>query len=220
MKKPAIRYLHALLVASKLSLLTCVYFFNIAIVKSYETLFSEFDTVPEAFVFLTSNLCQLLLNENFDDIRKSCIEQINSPNGVQLTLEHMVAIMKTTNLTLLLETLIMTPYWSWFDIRLIKTMAYASGNLYAINLVESYHKVVYSKKLKDVLLNDPSKKAYCNKLALFLNINPNEMTVAHLLEYRSQLEPVMRDLSEGVCILEHLDKLFTPEDQLKKGTYV
>lgn len=200
-------------------------FFNINTVKSFETSFSEFDTVAEAFVFLTFTLRQLLQNENFDDIRMSCIEQINSPNGAQLTPEHVAAIIKTKNLTQLLETLTNTPYWSWIDIRLIRTMAYASGNLRAINLIESYHKVVYSKKLIDILPNAPSKKvkeAYYNKVALFLNKDPNDMTVtvAYLVEYRSQLEPVITDILNGECMLEHLDQLSIPEDQLKKGTYI
>ena len=213
------------IVGSKLNLFKCVYFFNIATVKTYETLFSEFDTISEAFTFLTSTLYQLLQNKDFYGIRRSCIEQINSPNGVQLSPVHVAAIIKTKNLTQLFEILTTTPYWSWIDVRLIRTMAYASGNFAAINFIKSYCEVVYSKKLIDILPNAPSKKvkeAYYNKVALFLNKDPNDMTVtvAYLVEYRSQLEPVITDILNGECMLEHLDQLSIPEDQLKKGTYI
>ena len=46
--------------------------------------FSQFESVTEAFVTLTSKLTRLLRKADFHIIRRSCIEQINTPNGAQL----------------------------------------------------------------------------------------------------------------------------------------
>ena len=44
------------------------------------------------------------------------------------------------------------------------------------------------------------------KIVTKLNKNPNEMTVADLIEFKSQLETVIMDITKGVCILKHLEK--------------
>ena len=171
--------------------------------------FAEFDTVSEAFVFLTSQLKLLLAKTDFSDIKRSCIEQINTPSGAQLPPELVEKVNLCTNITMLFEVLAQSPYWSWIDVRLLKVMAAASGLMEAIQLLSNYKKAIFSKKLFDILPNAPSKKVkeeYYTKIVTKINKKPNEMTVADLLEFQSELETVIMDITKGVCILEHLEK--------------
>lgn len=193
------------------------------VVNTYETAFKEFDTVSRAFIFLTSNLEKLLQKEDFYVIRRSCIEQINSPNGAQLSPECVKSIKMSMNFKDLLDVLSMTPYWSWIDLRLMMTIVAVSGNHNAMNLIRSYQNVVFTKRLKEVLpdgTDKERKEAYCTKLALLLNKDPNDMTVADVLEHQLLLEPVIMDLSRRIYIVEHLDQLSIPEYLLKDGIYV
>ena len=171
--------------------------------------FDEFDTVSEAFVFLTSQLKLLLAKTDFSNIKRSCIEQINTPNGAQLPPELVEKVNSCGNITVLFEVLAQSCYWSWIDVRLLKVMAAASGLAEAIQLLSNYKKAIFSKKLFDILPNAPSKKVkeeYYTKIVTKLHKQPNEMTVADLIEFQSELETVIMDITKGVCILEHLEK--------------
>ena len=171
--------------------------------------FEEFDTVSEAFVFLTSQLKLLLAKTDFSNVKRSCIEQINTPSGAQLSPKLVTKIKSCDNITTLFDVLADSAYWSWVDVRLLKVMAAASGLVEAIKLLANYRKAIFSKKLFDLLPNAPSKEVkekYYTKIVTKLNKNPKEMTVADLLEFQSQLEVVLLDIKKGFCILEHLEK--------------
>ena len=173
--------------------------------------FTQFSTISEAFVFLTSQLKLLLAKTDFSNVKRSCIEQINTPNGAQLPPELVEKVNSCGNITMLFEVLAKSAYWSWIDVRLLKVMAAASGLIEAIQLLYSYTETIFSKKLFDVLPNAPSKEVkeeYYTKIVTKLNKNPNEMTVtvADLIEFQSQLETVLLDIKQGICILEHLEK--------------
>ena len=171
--------------------------------------FSEFDSVSEAFVFLTSQIKCLLDKTDFSNIQRSCIEQINTPNGAQLPPELVTRVKSCENVTKLFKVLADSAYWSWVDIRLLKVMAAASGLVEAIKLISNYRNIIFSKKLIDLLPNAPNKNVkeeYYTKIVSKLNKNPNSMTVADLLEFQSQLEKVLLDIKEGTCVLEHLEE--------------
>ena len=171
--------------------------------------FTEFDTVSEAFVFLTSQLKLLLAKTDFSNIQRSCIEQMNTPSGAQLSPELIAKVKSCDNVTKLFEVLADSVYWSWIDVRLLKVMAAASGLVEAIQLLSNYKRTVFSKKLIDLIPNAPSKEIkekYYTKIVAKLNKDPKEMTVGDLIEFQSQLETVLLDIKKGVCILEYLDK--------------
>ena len=171
--------------------------------------FAEFDTVSEAFVFLTSQLKSLLAKTDFSDIKRSFTEQRKTPSGVKLPPELVKKVNSCTNITMLFEVLAESDYWSWIEIRLLKVMAAASGLMEAIQLLSNYKKAIFSKKLFDLLPNSPSKEVkeeFYTKIVTKLSKKPNEMTVADLLDFQSELETVIMDITRGVCILEHLEK--------------
>ena len=171
--------------------------------------FADFDTVGEAFVFLTSQLKLLLARTDFSNLQRSCIEQMKTPGGAQLPPQLVTIVKSCQNITKLFEVLADSAYWSWIDIRLLKAMAAASGLLEAIQLLSSYKKAIFSKKLIDVIPNAPSKEIkekYYTMVVAKLNKNSNEMTVADLLEFQSQMEAVILDINKGTCTLDHLEK--------------
>ena len=171
--------------------------------------FAEFDTVSEAFVFLTSQLHLLLAKAKFSNVQRSCIEQTNIPGGVPLSLELVARIKSCENVTNLFDVLADSPYWSWIDVRLLNVMAAASDLVEALQLLSNYKRVIFSKKLIDVIPNAPSKeikKKYYTKIATKINRQPEEITVAELLMFQSELELVLLDIKCGICILAHLEK--------------
>ena len=171
--------------------------------------FAEFDTISEAFLFLTSRLRSLFAKTNFLDLKRSCIEQINTPSGAQLPAELVEKVKSCDNIAMLFEVLADSAYWSWIDVRLLRGMAAASGQVEAIKLLSNYTKTIFSKKLFDLLPNAPTKEVkekYYTKIVTKINKHPNEITVADLIEFRSQLEEVLLDIKQGMCILEHLEK--------------
>ena len=171
--------------------------------------FHKFSSVSKAFLCLTSNMTKVLRVADFSIVRRACIEQINTPDGAQLTQKAVNDIKASRNIDTIFDTLAESPYWSWIDIRLLEAMAVSSNIKQADILLESYKSAIFTKKLKDVLPNSPSKEVkdrYYIKVVSKLMKDPNEVTVQDLLDFRQQLETVIMDIKNGICILEHLEK--------------
>ena len=142
-------------------------------------------------------------------MRRSCIEQINTPNGAQLSPDTVEKINAAENLNALLDTLAQSPYWSWIDVRLLEGIVIASGSSTANNLLIDYQNVVFSKKLLEVLPSIPNKKikhAYYSKITSKINKDLKEITVSDLLKLRSELETVIMDIKIGTCALANVKK--------------
>ena len=168
---------------------------------------SQFDNVRTAFVYLTSNVGKLLQNEEFYAIRRSCIEQINTPSGAQLSPDMVQKIKTANNLNILLDTLADSPYWSWIDLRLLEAMVTASGSRVAKDLLASYQNGIFSKKLIEVLPSVPNreiKEAYYSKIVSKIKKDLDQITVSDLLQFKSQLETVIMDITSGTCSLAYI----------------
>ena len=142
-------------------------------------------------------------------IRRACIEQINTPNGAQLALDMKKRVQKAESLNVLLDTLADSPYWSWIDLRLLKAIVVASDSRTSKNLITSYEKQVFSKKLSEVIPSIPSKKhndKCYTKIVTKFNKDLEEITIFDLLEQKSKLETVIMDLKSGTCSLAHIAK--------------
>jgi len=171
--------------------------------------FQKYNHVGKAFIVLQTKMRVLLKSEDYGDLRRACIAQINTPGGAELSEELTDQISATRNIDDLFDLLVRSPYWSWIDIRILEMMATASENSQALELLKNYKAVVFSKRLIDLLPNVPSKEVkeeYYTKVVTKVNKDPKEMTVADLVEFQSQLEVVIMDINKGVCILEHLEK--------------
>jgi len=179
------------------------------LITGSEVNFNQFKSVTTAFVTLTSKVTRLLRKADFHIVRRSCIEQINTPNGAQLPPEDVNAIKASKDIDELFDVLAISAYWSWIDVRLIEAMVFASDNTDAVNLIESYKNAIFKRKLKEILPDAPTKdvkEAYYTKIVSKIDKDPNDIIVADLLKFQSQLETVIMDIKRGICILEHLEK--------------
>ena len=171
--------------------------------------FESYNDVGKAFVALQTRMSLLLEHAKFPPVRRACITQMRNPGGAKLSQNLIEKIANTQNIDDLFDLLIFSPYWSWIDIRILEVMVVASDNHQAVQLLNNYKDVVFSKKLIDLLPNAPSKEVkekYYAIVVTKVNKDPNTMTVADLLEFQYQLEVVIMDIQNGVCILEHLEK--------------
>ena len=171
--------------------------------------FESYNDVGKAFVALQTRMSLLLEHAKFPPVRRACITQMSNPGGAKLSQNLIEKIANTQNIDDLFDLLIFSPYWSWIDIRILEVMVVASDNHQAVQLLNNYKNVVFSKKLIDLLPNAPSKdvkEKYYAIVVTKVNKDPNTMTVADLLEFQYQLEVVIMDIQNGVCILEHLEK--------------
>ena len=177
--------------------------------SNLEVNFNQFKSVTTAFLTLTSKLTRLLRKADFHIIRRSCIEQINTPNGAQLLPEDVSAIKMSKDIDELLDVLAISAYWSWIDVRLLEAMVTSSDNTNALNLIEKYKDAIFKKTLKEILPDAPGKEikeAYYTKIVSKVDKDADDITVADLLKFQSQLETVIMDIKKGVCVLEHLEK--------------
>ena len=109
----------------------------------------------------------------------------------------------------MLDVLTCSPYWSWIDVRLMQAMVIATQSKEALEILQCYKRAIFSKKLIDLLPNIPSKEIkqiYFSKIVTKLNRDPTNMTVADLLKFQSEMETVIMDISNGTCVLEHIEK--------------
>ena len=176
------------------------------IVPSFDI--SKFDNIREAYIYLTSNVSKLLQTKDFSAIRRSCIEQINTPSGAQLSPDMVEKINTTKNLNSLLDTLAASPYWSWIDLRLLEAMVTASGSSVAKDLLTKYRNAVFSKKLLEVLPSVPNKEirdAYYSKIVSKIQKDLEQVIVSDLLRFKSQLETVIMDITTGTCALARIE---------------
>ena len=171
--------------------------------------FDGYNDVGKAFIALQTNMRRLLKRSDYGDLRRACITQMHNPGGAELSETMVGQISARKNIDELFDLLVCSPYWSWIDIRILEVMVVASNNPQAVELLKNYKDVVFSKKLIDLLPNAPSKKVkeeYYSKVVTKINQDHNEITVADLLKFQSQLEAVIMDIKKGICILEHLEK--------------
>ena len=171
--------------------------------------FEKHDNVGKSFIVLQTNMRELLQNANCGDLRRACIAQRHNPGGAKLSLELASKMSTTKNNDELFDLLVLTPYWSWIDIRILEVMVVASKSSFALQLLKNYKAAVFSKRLIDLLPNVPSmevKEEYYAKVVTKIKKDHNEIPVADLLEFQSQLEAVIMDINSGVCILAHLEQ--------------
>ena len=166
----------------------------------------EFDSITEAFLYLTSNISELLQKENFRTIRRACVEQINTPKGAQLSPDMKHRVQTANDLDALLDTLADSPYWSWIDLRLLKAIIAVASNSRQTcrKLVNAYENQIFSKKLIEVISSIPRKEVtdeIYGKMVSKFGKNLEEITINDLLKLKSELETVIMNLKSGTCAL-------------------
>ena len=171
--------------------------------------FAKYDSVTEAFIKLQTRITKMLMCVNFASLRRACIAQQKTPNGVQLSEKLEADILNTQNVDSLMDLLVLSAYWSWIDIRILSAMVAASDLPQAYQLLENYKSAVFPKRLVDVLQSLPNRNIndkFFAKIAAKLRKDATVMKVADLLKFQSHLEMVIMDIGRGVCIIKNIKK--------------
>ena len=173
--------------------------------------FSDCDDIPSAFSLLTAEITKLLRRADFFTLRRAILQQRKAPRGVQFPDDLHQSIKTAQDLDTLLDLLSDSQYWSWVDLRLLKSLTMSSGIHEAKVLVSKYKEVIFSKKLSEVLdkmfmpQQKKYKEAYTTRVGSKIEKDPNEITVGDLSRFRTTLEKVIMDINNGSCVLENLD---------------
>ena len=170
--------------------------------------FSDCDNINQGFVLLVAELSEVLESVKFPKLKRAFQMRIL---GVQLPDDLKAKIKDAKQLDDLLDALVNSKYWNFADLRLIDVLVFSSGIREAKTLVDKYKEAFFGTKLIDVLQiftkNPPNQcKEYTYRVAIKISKEPDEMTVGDLADCCSKLEKVILDISEGSCVLDHIEE--------------
>ena len=163
--------------------------------------FSESLNVLSTFTTMTSEIENILEFKKFPRLRRACIANINSL-GSNLPQSLVPKIQKTVTLDEILDVFSGSPYWNWFDTRLLQALVSASGSPEAKEWLESFKATFYTKKVTEVIPY-VSIKPFKESLDIVekFDKDPKDLTISELLEHKYKLEYEVLDVDEGELVL-------------------
>ena len=171
--------------------------------------FSDYEHVDDAFSVFTRAIYHILLSKvQFEDLRRACIENVNTPFGAKLPCTLIESIKATKCLRDLFDELASSPYWSWINIRMLEKMVNVSCVPEANQLVKQYKDAVFSRKLSLLFKQIPKfpiPSDYYTKVQQKWNKNLDEVTVKDLVSHWSQMEEVFGGKEPSLllhCVLD------------------
>ena len=163
--------------------------------------FSKSLDIESAFTRLSSEVENVLETQKFPKLRRACVQRINSL-GSNLPRSLVPKIQHTTTLDELLDVLAQSPYWNWFDTRLLQALVSASGSPEAEEMLEVFKATFYTKKISEVMpyiIIKPFKEFI--ELVEKFDKHPKDLTISELLEHKYKLEYEVLDIDEGELVL-------------------
>ena len=163
--------------------------------------FSKSPNIQSAFTRMTSEIESILELQKFPKLRRACVQNINSL-GSNLPRSLVTKIKGTTTLDDMLDVFSESPYWNWFDTRLLQALVSASGSPEAEQWLESFKATFYTKKVTEVIpyISIKPFKDSINIVEKF-DKNPKDLTISELLEHKYKLEYEVLDIDEGELVL-------------------
>ena len=165
--------------------------------------FSKDRSINAAYNRMTSNIAVILETKNvkFNNLRRACIQEINTL-GSTLPKDLVHKIQPTKTLDELLDVLALSPYWNWFDTRLLQALVSASGSPEAEEWLESFKATFYAKKVTE-LIPYISIKPFKESIDITekFDKDPKDITISELLEHKYKLEYEVLDIDEGELVL-------------------
>ena len=163
--------------------------------------FSRNINIDVAFTKLTSKIESILELQKFPELRRACVQRISSL-GSNLPRSLVPKIQQTTTLDEMLDVLAPSPYWNFFDTRLLETLVSASGSPEAEEWLESFKATFYAKKVTEVLpyVNIKPFDESIDIVEKF-DKDPKDLTISELLEHKYKLEYEVLDIDEGELVL-------------------
>ena len=91
--------------------------------------------IHTAFQTLTGRITDILAAKDFKKLRRACYQEIRAPTSTLP--ESLVQELKPTkSLDDMLDVLALSPYWNWFDTRLLQALVNSSGSPEAEAMLE------------------------------------------------------------------------------------
>ena len=159
--------------------------------------------INAAYNKMTSNVVAILetANINFKRLRRACVQEIHAL-GSTLPKSLVHKIQPTESLDDMLDVLAQSPYWNWFDTRLLQALVSASGSPEAEQWLESFKATFYAKKVTEVIPYISIKPFNESiNIAEKFDKNPNDLAISELLEHKYKLEYEVLDIDEGELVL-------------------
>lgn len=156
--------------------------------EASEEKFSQFgNDVDGAFMYLLNKLEELWSEANCHSLKKICVRDIRLSENLRQSIEDVSKLDKVFDL------LRKSPYFTWFEIRILQRMATVADNVEAKCLIECYKSYVFSKPCsavqpyfyKQYIIPD-----HLTQVIAKLNVNPDKVTVNNLIEYCRKLDGV------------------------------
>ena len=150
---------------------------------------------------MSSEIESILELHKFPKLRRACVQRINSL-GSNLPRSLVPKIQNTTTFDDMLDVLAQSPYWNWFDTRLLQALVSASGSPEAEQWLENFKATFYTKKVTEVIpyISIKPFKESVNIVEKF-DKNPKDLTISELLEHKYKLEYEVLDIDEGELVL-------------------
>ena len=148
---------------------------------------------------MTSQIENIFETHKFLKLRRACVQRINSLGN--LPLDFIPKIQQTATLDELLDVLAQSPYWNWFDTRLLETLVDATGSEEAEQLLEEFKATFYVKRVTEIIPYI-SIKPFKESISIVekFDKNPKDLTISELLEHKFKLEHML-DIDEGKLVL-------------------
>ena len=173
-------------------------------------LFKEPITITNAYTILFAQLGKSLEYCDLLTLKGGLFSQVDTPDGVELGRRLKKQIDKAESNSQLLYALKRSHCCNWLDTRLIEVLAYSSRLSSAVELIKAYQKLLYPKKLLDVvskISGDPEvKEKYMVAVHAKTKMDPYKITVEDYLEYRWNTKDVVFDLGKGVLNIDNVEK--------------
>ena len=137
-------------------------------------------------------------------MRRALYAEIHS---VDSTLPESLAnkLQVTKSLDDTLDVLALSPYWNWFDTRLLQALVSASGSAEAEALLEQFKQIHYSRRVSEILpyVTVVPLKASIDFTEKF-NKEPHELTLLDILKHKHILEYEVLDIGEKKIVLRRI----------------
>ena len=145
------------------------------------------DTIFSTFI---DKICATLKNKSdFIDLKIKCLHNVNVTGGIKLPKETMKEIKMAKDFDDLFVILCCTPYWNWMNIRMLEKMVGDCPP--AKELIDQYKRKVYSRKLKDLLLDIPKLKIPRDVYTIVKEKwkrDFNDVTIENVVEHWNEIE--------------------------------
>jgi len=178
--------------------------------ESIEDMFSEPITIAGAYTSLFTKLGYVLKNVDLSMLKVSLYNQAHTPSGVKLEKHLQKSIEAAKSSEDLLAAFGKSSSCNWLDIRLLNTLAHATGSPIALKLMKTYETLLYSKNLTEALpkfsMPRLKKKSYLTAVSIKLDVPEDKITIGDMVNYQWDIEKVILNLGRGVLKLEHVKK--------------